>query len=285
MNNGTAFDIQSTWTMMLPYIEQENVYKQIDLNTYYLSAGNQAPFQASIKPYICPSNPSGGATGKDTAGYGTCDYMPVAYNDLHPTGGYRANSATENPVYRSPGMLTVTGNGFPYGTGSYGGVPWNYVQPGAGTKVTSVTDGTSNTIAIIEDVGRGYFGVINGTYDSPAGGKTLIARWAEPDQANGVSGPRYSASGGECYSKNGAVAADCNGRKVINNNSTPVGGPSNCPWSSNNCGPNDEPFSFHTGGAQAVFGDGHVAFVRDSLSPTVMRTLLTPNGGDITGDY
>ncbi len=33
--------------------------------------------------------------------------------------------------------------------------------------------------------------------------------------------------------------------KILNNNNTPKGGPTACPWSTNNCGPNDEPFSFH----------------------------------------
>src|SRR4051812_35195073 len=82
INFGTAFDIQSTWTMILPFIEQDNIYKQIDIRTYYLSAASQAPFQNSIKTYICPSNPTAGALGKDTGGYGTCDYMPIAYTDI-----------------------------------------------------------------------------------------------------------------------------------------------------------------------------------------------------------
>src|SRR5262245_24544708 len=95
VNFDTAFDIQSTWTMILPYIEQDNVYKQIDINTYYISQPNQAPFQTAIKTYICPSNPTGGSSGRDTAGYGICDYMPVAYTDIHPTEGWRADGVSK----------------------------------------------------------------------------------------------------------------------------------------------------------------------------------------------
>ncbi len=43
--------------------------------------------------------------------------------------------------------------------------------------------------------------------------------------------------------------------RVINNSNRPMGGGANA-WSTKNCGPNDEIFSFHTGGAQGVFGDG-----------------------------
>jgi prepilin-type N-terminal cleavage/methylation domain-containing protein/prepilin-type processing-associated H-X9-DG protein len=279
VNFDTAFDIQSTWTMILPYIEQDNLYRQIDLNTYYFAQPNQAPFQSVIKPYVCPSNPTGGSSGKDSAGYGICDYMPIAYTDIHPTGGWRADGASK-PQFRVSGMLTLTGTVL-YATGA-DGKPWYYVNPSGGNKMTSITDGTSNTIAVIEDVGRGYFGVINGKYYMPnTNSKTLIARWAEPDQANGVSGPPLGPSGEQCYESNGGTNASCNGRKPINNNATPRGGPATCPWSSNNCGPNDEAFSYHQGGALALFGDGHVTLVRDTINMTTMRFLCTPADGDI----
>ena len=58
---------------------------------------------------------------------------------------------------------------------------------------------------------------------------------------------------------------------VINNNSSPDGGPSDCPWSTNNCGPNDEIFSFHPGGAVAVFADGSAQFIADTIEPIPMR--------------
>jgi prepilin-type processing-associated H-X9-DG protein len=68
--------------------------------------------------------------------------------------------------------------------------------------------------------------------------------------------------------------------KAINNNSTPLNGPVNCPWTLNNCGPNDEPFSFHTGGAMAVFGDGSVRMVRDSTDVVIVRGLVSMAGSE-----
>jgi prepilin-type N-terminal cleavage/methylation domain-containing protein/prepilin-type processing-associated H-X9-DG protein len=281
-NNATAFDVASTWTMILPYIEQGNVYQQINTNIYYLDQPNQAPFKAVIPIYVCPSNPSSGSSGVDTTGYGICDYMPIAYTDIHPTEGWRADGASK-PLYRSSGMLTVTGTTL-YGTGQAGKIaPWFVPQPTKGRKITSVTDGTSNTIAVIEDVGRGYFGVVLGAYGQPnSTNLTLIARWAEPDQANGVSGPPFAPDGTTpCYESAGGTNPVCNTRLPINNNATPSGGPASCPWTTNNCGPNDEAFGYHPGGAMAVFGDGHVAFVRESMSMTQMRALCTPTGGDL----
>ena len=194
-----------------------------------------------------------------------------------------ANAAgSARQTWRVEGMLTV-GRGAAYSP-AYSKPTYSLNIPGQ-RGVAGVTDGLSTTVAVIEDVSRGYFGNVNGTYTQPGGGATQIARWAEPDQANGASGPPTDSSGTPCYEANGGTGSTCNSRKPINNNPTPLGGPAGCLWSTNNCGPNDEPFSFHTGGALAVFGDGHVAFIRDSIDMTAFRYLCTPASNDITPDY
>ncbi|MCE9566266.1 MAG: DUF1559 domain-containing protein [Planctomycetes bacterium] len=256
----TAMDSASTWTMLLPYIEQNAIYAKINISVHYAGAADQTPFQAGIKTFVCPSNPYAGNM-KDTAGYGICDYMPIAYTDLDDSGNRQAGNAT----WRKDGLLKRT-HADATATAAADGTRWGPVNPAGGTPVTAVTDGTSNTIAFIEDVGRGFNGNVNGKYDQPSGGKTNVARWAEPDQGNGISGPP------------GAVGPSY---KIVNQNATPIGGPSGCPWTTNNCGPNDEAFSFHTGGAMAVFGDGSVRFVRDSIAPVQMRNLCTPAGGEV----
>ena len=268
-NNGgtviTVMDTASTWTMLLPFLEQDNIYKQITPTVHYLNnPAGQAPFQTAVSIYICPSNPSANG-GKDSGGYGICDYMPIAYTDLDDSGTRQAG----NPAWRKDGILRRS---FTDGTGvaASDGTLWGPVNVGGGAPIASCTDGTSNTIAAIEDVGRGFNGVVNGKYSTPSGAKTLIARWAEPDQANGVSGPPGMSNGNS---------------KIVNNNATPLGGPSTCPWTTNNCGPNDEAFSYHTGGANAIFGDGHVQFIRDTIPVVTMRNLCTPNGGETATNY
>ena len=42
-----------------------------------------------------------------------------------------------------------------------------------------------------------------------------------------------------------------------------------------NCGANDEPFSFHGGGCNSVFVDGSVRFLSSALDPITMRRLVT----------
>jgi prepilin-type processing-associated H-X9-DG protein len=44
--------------------------------------------------------------------------------------------------------------------------------------------------------------------------------------------------------------------------------------------------SFHAYGANVVFGDGHVTFLDDSLSPEELRAMATRDGGEaVSIDY
>ncbi len=287
-NQSTVFDSCSTLTQLLPYIEQGNVYMTMTENAAYNDGrfpGNQVGAKAKIKTYLCPSN---GNYSDDPQGYGQSDYMPVAYTDIIPAGGtsngsngsnagMRDNASAGSRKYRGPAMLTLhhqvaAENGT---TGS------DFQRNGAATKrggrtIVGITDGTSNTVCVIEDVGKqhesGPYNMKanyvdanpNGVDKSPTNLSNNY-RWANPDIANGVSGPHQDG---------------INKLARLNNNATPRGGPSSCSWSLNNCGPNDEPFSFHTGGCQAVFGDGHVQFLRDSIDALTLRALMTADGGE-----
>ena len=120
-----------------------------------------------------------------------------------------------------------------------------------------ITDGLSNTIMVAEDAGRDERMRSGHVYVDPVDGETRrFWRWAELDSAIGVSA-------------------------TINNNRHPMGGPENCLWTVNNCGPNEEIFSFHTGGAQVVMGDGSVHFLSENLPAEILRALVTPQEGEV----
>jgi prepilin-type processing-associated H-X9-DG protein/prepilin-type N-terminal cleavage/methylation domain-containing protein len=249
---GNPKAMHSLHMYLLPYVEQDNIYKQINLNYIYNDpnggAVHLAVFKNTVPIYVCPSNPGPNA---DTLGYGFAHYSPTVYTDIDPVGGYR------NKPTRVIGALHALGS-----------------------RLADITDGTSNTVALAEDVGRTEETVA--PYPDPIGdnfgGNTLrkFWRWAEQDNGFGVSGDPL------------AIATKTVG-KVINNNATPFGGPPSCPWraSGSNCGPNDEIFSFHPGGANILFMDGHVAFLKETIDARVMRQLVTPNGGEVinANDY
>jgi hypothetical protein len=100
-------------------------------------------------------------------------------------------------------------------------------------------------------------------------GRRVFA-WADPDAVtNGFSGPSNATT---------AAARIA----TFNNHPTPIGGPPGCLWSINNCGPNDEPFSFHGGGVHAAMGDGTVRFIRDGMDALVLKALVGATDGMAT---
>jgi prepilin-type N-terminal cleavage/methylation domain-containing protein/prepilin-type processing-associated H-X9-DG protein len=285
--SATAFDRQSFFTMILPYIEGGDIYNSYDLNFCYNDTtnapNNKVVAQTVIPTYLCPTNPIRPSHGRDSLGYGYCDYMPISYVDISPAANV-VGTTIRDKTQRSPGGLQIADAAtFVSATGQN---PGNNFKKG-GTTVGSIGDGLSKTIAMMEDVGRSesYY---TAKYIDPVGTDLLPAgntmrnawRWAEPDTANGWSGPAGSAA--HDYTTTGPVWGDP-GVVMINNNANPFGGPTWCPWApsatynGNNCGPNDEPFSFHGGGCNTLFMDGHVTFLRESIDPVQGRRLSTPN--------
>ena len=165
------------------------------------------------------------------------------------------------------------------------------------------------------------FKIAPGTaYVNPSGFRA-INRWADPESGNGVSGPPQADPTHGWYTGAGAITtgaklsgsaqnaaaiaagATFNG-PYINQNMAVVGGnvpnvglsyysntleagaTTGCPWSANNCGPNDELNSSHSGGAYAVFCDGHVTLLKNNISGSILRSLVLPDdNGVVDGQW
>jgi prepilin-type N-terminal cleavage/methylation domain-containing protein/prepilin-type processing-associated H-X9-DG protein len=289
----TTYMTQSTPTLLLPYIEQENVFRMMEhqINGFATYNGLNgalihpnargavyndpaypntiAAAKTQIKTYVCPSTPID-PSRNDPLGFGAWDYMFVAISDIEDgltpgadsPVGTRPLSSARRAQQATQGMLTC----------------------GQGRKIGAVPDGTSNTILCIEDAGRAHPSA--GTFASlsarpspiasdpvpwtggAVGGRRMYA-WADPDSGtNGLSGPSNALSPGSRLA-------------VINNYPTPVGGPPECRWSNNNCGPNDEPFSFHSGGVNCAMGDGSVRFIRSGISGVTLKWLAGAQDGQV----
>lgn len=292
----TVYMTQSTPTLLLPFIEQNNVYEMMDhaltfqqMTTAGYSMAAVHPLargavyhdpafpqtvlaaKTSIPTYVCPSTPvSGGARSPD--GYGAWDYMFISVTDVEEdasqgTPGTRPTDSARRTTMSRKGCLSCDEK---WGMGS-------------------VIDGLTSTILCIEDAGRAHpsSGVFASLSTRPAvlttdtvqwsggttGGRRMYA-WADPDSGtNGLSGP------------SNALAPASRAMK-INQFKTPIGGPPECRWSQNNCGPNDEPFSFHPGGCSAALGDGSVRFLTESLDWTVLKALAgSQDGVVVPGDF
>jgi prepilin-type N-terminal cleavage/methylation domain-containing protein/prepilin-type processing-associated H-X9-DG protein len=255
---------------LLKFLEQGPVYDAINFSLDYndLNGVNFTSYSTVINVFLCPSAVRNGSNnGRDDVdpmdpwsqnagyGYGMQDYGPTCYVDVNPlglTGGPGSSLATpfRDKSTRQDGLL----------------------RQGM-TRLAQCTDGLSQTIAIGEDAGRDasyaspysevyYNGVVTLTRNVPQGQRRYW-RWGEADSSFGVSGqinnkfrPDHDPSPYYSYSNPSLTAG-------------------------NNAGANDEIFSYHPGGANVLFGDGHVGFLKDSTSPVVLRKLVTLRGGDV----
>jgi prepilin-type N-terminal cleavage/methylation domain-containing protein/prepilin-type processing-associated H-X9-DG protein len=328
----TCFATQSLMTYLLPYIEQEGIYNAMDLTKSYrdTAAGLAVPGAAggtttvdgtpvkgnvwaatrNVSTYVCPSNPFSAAEMRDPAGYGGTDYFATVYTDIDPDTTSATYGARKKST-RMEGALTVDTGKLTVNAGTITGDSTS----SSGVRISAITDGTSNTIAVIEDAGRvGLASYTNGTVpyyclstyvDNNITGTTALLphdvtgdatgatdgttargvwRWADADACgSGVSGP---------FGDNGATTYT---GQVINQNAYPIGGASpvvapsvagvkgargtGCSWTQNNCGPNDEPFGFHKGGCNCVMVDGSVRFLSTQLDARTLRFLVTRSEG------
>ncbi|MFM7136630.1 MAG: DUF1559 domain-containing protein [Planctomycetota bacterium] len=300
-----AMNIESFFTQILPFCEQAGIAGLWNKAKPYWdttakgdnAGGNSALAATKIQTFLCPSNGlskedfgglSSGATAvlagaqpgsvaaEQYPYYGTTDYMPVAYTDLDKANGKRTKASV------SAGTR-----------GSYKDGLLSYDQRSG---MSAAVDGTSNTVIVFEDAGRdqmhiGKYSVSGGVFVASAGGRSSVVavtpngdmvngntipnRWADGDNASGISGPPQEEQ------------SSPRTQPIINNSKSPIGGSaSTCLWTTNNCGPNDEPFSFHSGsGCYASFADGSVHWLAEALSPQVLRQLSDPADGEAALKY
>jgi prepilin-type N-terminal cleavage/methylation domain-containing protein len=179
---------------LLPYVEQDNVYKLIPQNMMQqgyvgawwgsISLGTNAPGitagRSRIKYYVCPSDPMNGNGGSpSTPVNGVFIGLVISGNTL--TGYYNPNGGNAQLAGRSNyiGCAGMFGDLYPYPGVYVGDLP---TTPPRG--FASVTDGTSNTW---------MFGECLGGDDGPGardyaltwmGAGSLPTYWGLPDPAN-----------------------------------------------------------------------------------------------------
>ena len=292
----TTYMTQSTPTLLLPYIEQANVYQLMDhqlkfadmatvgYNTVQLNPNSigavyndpnfpntVAAAKTQIPSFVCPSTPIDAAR-RSPDGYGLWDYMFIATTDIEDG---------------SPGATTPTGTRPTDANRRVAMTVASFLSCDPRRRFSAITDGTTNTILCIEDCGRAHpsAGRLGSLSSRPApngegpawsggssGGRRMYA-WADPDAgSNGLSGPSNALSPASRVAR-------------PNNYNTPSGGPVECPWTVNNCGPNDEPFSWHTGGVQAAMGDGSVRFISENIDTLTLKWIAGADDGRVTSDF
>jgi prepilin-type N-terminal cleavage/methylation domain-containing protein/prepilin-type processing-associated H-X9-DG protein len=253
----------SPWSLILPYVEQGNTlatiradFSAIDPTSWPPNWGPAIGAMTKVPVYLCPSAPDrvidygrylagqlvpilGPSADKGPFFVGGTDY--AAIRGAHNNFKNACAPAMPNPSIDS-GVMGVPGG--PSGKGVMG--------PGGLTvgkiRITSITDGTSNTIMVAEDAGRQQ---VYAKGAPVSGMSTLSAAWADYDtriEIRGFSNDGLSRDGGCC---------------VINCNNT------------------NQIYGFHSGGVNVLRADGSVHFITESLAPGVLAAMITRSGGEV----
>jgi prepilin-type processing-associated H-X9-DG protein/prepilin-type N-terminal cleavage/methylation domain-containing protein len=124
------------------------------------------------------------------------------------------------------------------------------------TRFADITDGTSQTMMVGEIAGRPVHYVVGGRvipYDPSDPHPVYGAGWADWDNGFQIHGA--SPDG---LTQPGPCTINCTNNKGI--------------------------YSFHPGGANVLFADGSVRFLRESINIVTLAALATRNGGEVIND-
>jgi prepilin-type processing-associated H-X9-DG protein/prepilin-type N-terminal cleavage/methylation domain-containing protein len=265
--NGTGVVQTSPWSALsriLPYIEQEPLFRRIDFSKHY----NMQPEISSkrVATYVCPAEINDYGSGTD----------PV-YGNKHWPISYALNLGTW-PI------LTHKAAGMQTGDGAF--------SPNRGYRPASFSDGMSGTLAASEV--KAYTPRISGSSSAttytpppppPSSPDDLAAYSLAPfdpsrhTHAEWVDGKvhetgfttvfppntkvRYS-SGGQTYDVDFVTATEAS----LGDTYAAV-----------------TSRSYHSGGVNVLFMDGSVRFISNGISQQTWRALGTRDSDDIPGDY
>ena len=188
--------------------------------------------------------------------------------------GHATVRTTVLPGYRCPSdapqgdTFTVVGSSGPLGTVAFA----NYVACGGTFEVTGFPD--TNTGAFLRNSACRFADITDGTSNTlfvteRASKRSPMTTWvgAITNSINPPLDPAHDAEGPPtlCLFQTGGAGEG----RTPNNPFNHV----------------EDPSSQHTGGVNALFGDGSVRFLRNSINPATWTGLGTRAGGEVLGDY
>jgi prepilin-type N-terminal cleavage/methylation domain-containing protein len=230
---------------LLPYVEQDNIFKGANLQRSVVDPvnlpppyGTNAAALAPVKLFICPSAPANRPSDYGPYFGGPSVILPPT--DYAPTRGVHS------------WLQTCTGGTTPPGMQDEGMLGTNDRKLKPTVTFAEVTDGLSNTICFAEIAGRQkiYF------KRTPTPGSTLL-------------------DGGLTLN---SAYADYNTARQIRAYSATVPGAQGC--SVINILNVDGIYAFHPAGANILRGDGSVMFLKESTPPGIVAALITRNGNE-----
>jgi prepilin-type N-terminal cleavage/methylation domain-containing protein/prepilin-type processing-associated H-X9-DG protein len=255
--NGQSVDLGAGWawgSMILPQLEQQPLYNSINFNLSVAYPQNNTCSLTPLNVYLCPSDPGPStipvyADPPDPAQPGT--YSDSNLVDTLARGNYVGMYGIGEICAQSNALDAANSNG-KGPLGQHAGIFYR----NSPTSVAAITDGTSNTIMVGE---RSH----NLSY------VTWVARsiggWLGVTPPSQGGSDRFNPSPEECWTQ---ILGPCgleDGMRTINNPEAHV----------------EDYWSMHPGGANMLFADGSVHFLKSSINPIPWRAMATRSFGEI----
>lgn len=231
--------------LLLPYIEQETLYRQIDQTRLIADPVNAAARRTPVPLYLCPSD-----TGPRLIAVTTCGSPPAPGNTPSPL--------TDAAVCSYVGSLGG-GNAADPNYGAYEYQPFNGVfHRNSRVRVADVTDGTSNTIGVGERMSR----YVESSWVGVVPGQHPVYNQASPPR------PNFDPSLGQpCQNWRPPITA-----VLVHARSGAPNAPDASPAAF---------FGPHPAGCNFLNMDGSTRVIADGLGLPVFRALCTRNGGEV----
>jgi len=252
---------------ILPFLEQDNIFRQYDRNQTQYFPANQALTVNQIKMFICPSTPNGNRIVELPIPAGVLPGLPggtlrSGISDYSVTTGIRnwcifMGTPCDPPdIGQRHGALQSWSDN-PAAAAALGAIKLT---------LSTITDGTSNTIMIGEVAGtpdvynraRQKISPLQGA--PPPANMSYGAGWANPyNGENWLSGSPFDGNNPHIpgVGDRGPCLINCsnyNGRGL---------------------------YSFHTGGVNVVMADGSVRFLKESMATKQLAFAITSQRGDL----
>ncbi len=227
--------------LILPHLEQGTLRKLYDINLNWWEGTNPVTAAVPVTTFVCPSTPS--RSGVTTAAAKAPRPAMVFSNPVAPTD-YEALIGLQ-PASINPHLPTAI-----YSASNR----FSIMSRNSTSSFKDVRDGTSSTIAVVECAARPK--VYRGHLESTTLSNDQGICWADSEGPFSFDGARADGSAEGCGPASGCTRP-MNGRN------------------------DNEPYSFHSGGANFLFVDGRVKFVNQAINLAVFAAMCTMNANEV----
>ena len=242
-------------TFLLPFLEQQNFYKNYNQTKNWSDPLNASVVQTIIPSFICPSSTD--PTRLDGVPELAGSWAPnvAAPTDYSPTIGVDQRLKDHNLVDESgPGILIKNGN----------------------PRLADVTDGLSNTVLYAESAGRPFLyqrGKRVGDVAASPSVRVNGGGWSRPASDFSVDGATEDGTQVGAQSDSDVLFA-------VNRTNGYAIPPTTFPDAYYGSEGTGEVYAFHPGGANVALGDGSVRLINENISIREFARLVTRSGGE-----